>query len=284
LYDNGFADVYDQIYAAAGKDYAGEAAALADLIGRRNPGAASVLDVGCGTGAHLRHLRGLFAHVEGVEISASMRSVAAAGLPGTAIHAGDMRTFRLRRRFDAVVCLFCAIGYMRDTADLEAAVARMAAHLAPGGILVVEPWVGPDQYRDGTIGHVVAEQGGRTVVRMCHFRRGGRLSLMDMHYLVGDSGGVRHWMETHKLRLFTVDEYRRAFTRAGLAAVELVAGLPPACHRFVAVKPGGPSSPSCDVAGSPGRAVDPAVDRAVDQPSVSGTRAAGGAVRSTPAR
>ncbi len=237
VYDNRLADVYDQIYAAAGKDYAAEAAAVTDLIRQRNPGAASVLDVACGTGEHLRHLQDLFAHVEGVELAESMRAVAAAKLPQTVIHAGDMRTFALHRSFDAVVCLFSAIGYLRDTDELQAAVVQMAAHLAPGGVLVVEPWFTPEQYHDGAVGHLVAEQDGRTVVRMSHSRRDGHLSLMDMYYLVGDSGGVRFWTETHEMGLFTIEEYRHALALAGLETVELVTGWRQGRDRFVAVKP-----------------------------------------------
>ena len=121
MYDSGLADVYDQIYAAIGKDYATESAEITDLVRKRNPDATSLLDVACGTGEHLRYLRDTFSEVEAVEISGSMRAIAAAKLPELLIHAGDMRTFALGREFDVVLCLFSAIGYMRDTAELRAA-------------------------------------------------------------------------------------------------------------------------------------------------------------------
>lgn len=236
MYDDRMADVYDEVYAASGKDYAAEAVALADLIRQRRPGAASLLDVACGTGEHLRHLQHLFAHVEGVELAEPMRAVAAVKVPGVTVHGGDMRTFRLSRSFDAVVCLFSAIGHLGDTDDLDTAVARMAAHLAPGGVLVVEPWFTPEQYRDGAIGHVVAERDARTVVRMSHSRRDGRRSILDMHYLVGDRDGVRSWAESHDLALFTDDEYRQAFHRAGFDTVENVTGWRSGRDRLVAIR------------------------------------------------
>ena len=62
-----------------------------------------------------------------------------------------MRSFDLGRRFDAVTCLFSSIGYLLTPEDLEQGIARMAAHVAPGGVLVVEPWFTPDAWRPGSL-------------------------------------------------------------------------------------------------------------------------------------
>ena len=50
------AHVYDLIYSKH-KDYPAEAREVHALIQSRKPGAHSLLDVACGTGAHLLHLR-----------------------------------------------------------------------------------------------------------------------------------------------------------------------------------------------------------------------------------
>lgn len=49
------ARLYDLEYAE--KDYAGEAARLHELIQARSPRGRTLLDVACGTGKHLEHLR-----------------------------------------------------------------------------------------------------------------------------------------------------------------------------------------------------------------------------------
>ena len=128
MYDERNAEIYDLIYSVAGKDYAAETAALVELIRHRTPDADSVLDVACGTGEHLLHLKHSYRHVAGVELSPAMRARAEAKVPGVAIHAGDMRTFDLGRTFDAVLCLFSAIGYVESDEELRAAVTRLAAH------------------------------------------------------------------------------------------------------------------------------------------------------------
>jgi len=51
------ARIYDAIYASI-RDYPREAAELDRLIQDQRPGARRLLDVACGTGAHLAHLTG----------------------------------------------------------------------------------------------------------------------------------------------------------------------------------------------------------------------------------
>src|SRR5262245_42140470 len=94
MYDQQLAEIYDLIYSAGGiKNYAAEAADVAALIRAHNPHAHSVLDVACGTGEHLRHLREHFDDVAGLELSEPMLRLARAKVSGAALHAGDMREF-----------------------------------------------------------------------------------------------------------------------------------------------------------------------------------------------
>jgi SAM-dependent methyltransferase len=223
VYEAGYVEFYDLISSSGGKDYAGEAAAVTELIRSRNPEARSLLDVACGSGEHLRHLRHLFDHVEGVDLIEPMVALAATKVPGIPLHTGDMRTLELSGRFDAVTCLYWSIGYMRDLTELAAAVHRLAAHLAPGGVLVVEPWAAPGEYDGGMVDHAVLQQDGRTVIQMIYSRpRQDRSCVLDMYNLIGDSDGVRSWTETHTMGLFTLDEYHHAFVQAGLDPVEAV--------------------------------------------------------------
>jgi SAM-dependent methyltransferase len=236
-YDRDLAEVYDIFYTAGkGKDYAAEAAALAELIRARRPDAASLLDVACGTGEHLRHLRGRFAEVAGVEFAEPMRDKAIAKLPGVAVYAGDMRDFALGRTFDVVLCLFSAIGYMRSVEELSAACRSMAAHLTPGGLLVVDPWYHPDAWQGGMLDHTVAVANGHTVLRLAQSQRQDRVSTITYHYLVGNPGGVRYFTNRHEMTLFTRDEYAGAIRAAGCPTVEFVPTWTDGRTRITAVK------------------------------------------------
>ena len=211
------AEVYDAIYQAKGKDYAAEAATIRDLIAAETGGVAtSLLDVGCGTGGHLEH----FAHwydAEGVDLEPAMLDIARRKLPEVPLHLGDMATFDLGRRFDAVVCLFSVIGYATTIGALQKAIANMAGHLADGGVLIVEPWFSPDEYEGGTLHSQFVDEPELRVARMVVSQREGRLSVMDMHHLIGTPAGIQHVVERHEMGLFTVEEFLEALRSKGLA-------------------------------------------------------------------
>lgn len=211
------ADVYHDFYQGRGKDYRGEAAAVLTLVHERVPRATSLLDVACGTGAHLRELSGSFDEAVGVDLSPEMLAVAARNNPGLPLHQGDMRDFRLGRRFSAVTCMFSSIGYLRTTADLKQAVRNLADHLAPDGVLVVEPWWFPDTFLTGWVGADVVTADGRTISRVSHSVRDGSASRMEVHYTVAaPETGIEHFTDTHVMSLFDRATYEAAFREAGL--------------------------------------------------------------------
>ncbi len=210
------AEFYDAIY--AWKDYASEAEKLRRVVLERLPSATTLLDVACGTGKHMELLRRWYS-VEGVDLEPALLEVARQRLPGVPLHMGDMRTFNLGRQFDVVTCMFSAIGYMQTPEDLVHALANMAGHLTADGVLIVEPWLSPDQFEDRHLSApMVASGPGWHVVRVNDSRIQGRLSVMRFHYLVARPGKVEHMVETHSPALFDVDEYRAAFEAAGLTA------------------------------------------------------------------
>ncbi|WP_338673612.1 class I SAM-dependent methyltransferase [Streptomyces sp. SCSIO 30461] len=235
-YAGGVARLYDLVHQGKGKDYAREATDLAALIASRAPGARSLLDVACGTGLHLEHLNGAFDRVEGVEFSSDMRDIAVRRNPNVPVHLGDMRDFTLDTAFSAVTCMFSSIGHMRDQAELDAALARFAAHLEPGGVVVVEPWWFPATFTPGFVGASITEAEGKTISRVSHSRLESGATRIDVHYLIAEPGqDITHLSETHLITLFTRDAYERAFARAGLA-VEFQEGGPSGRGLFIGTR------------------------------------------------
>jgi trans-aconitate methyltransferase len=207
-------DLYDLEYSF--KDYAAEVERIEAIVRARNADARTLLDVACGTGRHLELLRQRFETVEGVDADEGMLAVARERLPGVALHHGDMRTFDLGHEFDAVTCLFSSIGFAQDLEQLAAAAQRLAAHLTSGGVLVVEPWITPDEWRPSTPHVLSAEGAGVVLARVTVSGRDGRLATMEMHYALGTPDGIETWDRNHALALYTVDEMQTAFEDAGL--------------------------------------------------------------------
>jgi SAM-dependent methyltransferase len=209
------ARLYDAVYASI-RDYPREAAELDRLIQERRPGARTLLDVACGTGAHLEHLTGY--EVEGLDLDPEMLDVARDRLPNVPFHDGDMADFNLGKRFDAVVCMFSSIGYVRSEDRLRSAISAMARHLETAGVLVVEPWLTPDVWVDRHVGAVFVDEPDLKIARINLGLREGNVSIFDFEYLVGTPDGIERFTEHHDLGLFTVEQYLEAFRASGLEA------------------------------------------------------------------
>ena len=220
------AHIYDLIHDGAGKDYAAEATTLDQIIRQRNPSAATLLDVACGTGRHLGHLRDHY-DIVGLDVDPTMLEQARTRLPHIRLVEGDMRSFQLNRRFDAVTCLFSSIGYMSSTEDLRAAVSCMAGHLAVGGVLVVDGWIRPDAWIEpGTVHALSAKREGVAVARAVRSRRDGKRTYLELHYLVAAEDGITHLTDHLELTLFTHEEYQDAFVGSGLRVEKVESGMP----------------------------------------------------------
>ena len=176
------AQIYDAVYSF--KDYVAESERLHALIQERHPGATSLLDVACGTGKHLEQLRRWY-DVEGIDLEPELLEIARDRLPDIPLDVADMTSFHLGRRFDAVTCLFSAIAYAGTVEKLDAAIAAMAAHLAPGGVLIVEPFFEPDAWVVGRPHLLAVDEPELKIARMNVSGREGELAILDFGYLVG---------------------------------------------------------------------------------------------------
>ena len=152
---SGTAHLYDAIYSF--KDYAAEAELLHELVEERAPGARTLLDVACGTGKHLAELRAWY-EVEGVDVDPALLAIARDRLPGVPLNEGDMVDLDLGREFDVVTCLFSSIGYVATEERLALASAALACHVAPGGLLVIEPWILPSAWIPNHVGAVFVDE------------------------------------------------------------------------------------------------------------------------------
>jgi len=207
---------YDDIYGSMGKDYAVEVNKLHELIQKYKHAAGNtLLDVACGTGTHAGLLSKYY-EVIGTDLNAEMLNVARKKHPEIHFVQSDMRDFDLGRQFDIVTCLFSAIGYMKTKAELQNAIKSMSRHLLPGGVLLVEPWFSPEQWHVGNVSTIEVKKPDIKIYRMSHSEKRGKVSLLGFQYLIGTAKGIEHITEHHEFGLFTDEEYRNAFKKAGL--------------------------------------------------------------------
>ena len=208
------AQYYDRIYSF--KDYAAETEKLLGWIETyRCSGGVRLLDVACGTGHHLEFLSKSL-DAEGLDLSPELLDLARKRNPDMTFHCADMRTFDLSSKFDAITCLFSSIGYMTTVEDLKTAIANMARHLAQGGVLLIEPWLTPDVWKSGSVHGMFIDDPDLKIARVNTSLTRGRLSVFDLHHLVGTPEKTFHFVEHHEMGLYTIDEMTEAFEHAGL--------------------------------------------------------------------
>ena len=228
------APFYDVMY--QWKDYRAESEQVHRLIqARRVSSGRSLLDVACGTGEHTRFLREHY-DVTGLDLNREMLKVARNKNPGIPLRCRDMTSFDLKRRFDAVVCLFSSIAYVRTYRNLRRSIACFEKHLKPGGVLVIEPFFTTGTFLPGSIHGGTMEGEGVKISRHSVSRRRGNLAVLDFHFLLSTKKGVRYFHDTHELALFDPSRFLEILSDAGLRARYCEDGLTPGRGLYVSLK------------------------------------------------
>jgi SAM-dependent methyltransferase len=223
VFGRDYADAYDLLY--ADKDYEAECDLLEDVFRGAGRPVRSVLDLGCGTGAHAVRLAARGYEVVGVDLSEGMldgarKRAESAGSVELDLIQGDIRTVRLDRTFDAVICMFAVLGYQTSDADVAGALATVRMHLAPGGPFVFDVWYGPAVEATGPSARVkvIATVDGE-VERQASASLNADAPLCTVSYRLtrrrpGEPDVVAD--ETHRMRYFFRDEVERLLDAAGL--------------------------------------------------------------------
>jgi len=129
----GFARFYDRIMG----DRSDDIGRLQAYISRQLPGARSLLELGCGTGALLAGLSPGMS-VTGIDRSPEMLAVAAQTVPAARLVLGDMTAFSLSERFDVIICMFDTLNHVQSFDAWLTLFSRVHEHLADGGLFIFD--------------------------------------------------------------------------------------------------------------------------------------------------
>ncbi len=211
---------YDLLYTAQGKNYQAETEALAGFIRSHCPHAKTVLDVGCGTGRHARILSDRFnLEVDGIDIDPNMIEVARKENPKGTFSVDDMTSFGTGKKYDVILSMFSAIAYVRTLQNVTKALTCFKDHIKSDGIIILEPWLTPDNFTGGRTFMDVAEDGSTKVCRMAYNEKNGNISRLNFHWTICTPKGVETFDEKYDLGLFTVDEMVSCFKTSGLKPI-----------------------------------------------------------------
>lgn len=180
-----------------------------------------LLDVGCGTGLSFLALLDQNWEVTGCDISPRMIEEARRKVGDAAtLLVADMRDLPVLGEFDLVWAINDSLNYLLTSGELEAALARMRANLAPGGVIVFDLNTLQSYQTFFSEKHVVERDGKRLVWE----GQAGDIasgSVCEAHLRVG--GDVEP--HVHRQRHFPEAEVMAAIEVSGLTCAEVAGEL-----------------------------------------------------------
>lgn len=218
-----FAEFYDQLYLRM-KDYQLESRKVRGIIKEyEDKKSETLLDVGCGTGEHLKYLSSSF-RCTGIDINGRMIEVAKEKVADAKFKVANMMDFSLKDRFDVIISLFSSIGYVQTFQNLVKTLHNFHRHLNERGLVIVEPWVFLEDFKEGHISVDTYEDDEVKFVRMARSEISESRWLIFMHYLIGKGGEIGHRREVHEMLAVNNQDYVEAFEQAGLKGVKYLNG------------------------------------------------------------
>ncbi len=198
------------------EDHADEAACFAAAFAAAIAGSpAKLLELGSGAGHNASHLKARFACTLS-DIAEPMLALSRARNPECEHVAGDMRTLRLGRRFDAVLA-HDGITYMTNEPDLRAAIETAFVHTRPGGAAIFTPDDLADTFADGT--ELLGGDDGERSLRCLEWSwdpvPGDGKAQVEYALLMRERGEVRSFHDRHETGLFSRATWLRLLSEAG---------------------------------------------------------------------
>jgi ubiquinone/menaquinone biosynthesis C-methylase UbiE len=226
---------YDLIY--SWKNYKEEAETIRRLIAKYKKSTGNdLLEVACGTGGHIQYLKDHF-QATGTDINNGMLGVARKKIKGVRFQRADMVTLNLGRGFDAIICLFSSIGYLKTDATLKKTLRNFARHLKDGGVVVIEPWLTKGGYTTGHPHMATYGDDNTKIARLNVSNVRGDFSVLDMYHLIAERNkGVKYFIDRHELRMVEPQRILQLMREAGLRAKFVRNGLMPGRGLYIGVK------------------------------------------------
>lgn len=211
------AKYYDKLYSF--KNYKQEVIDLQDIIKRHiKYDLNTILDVACGTGKHLEVLKSYYKS-EGLDINPELLDIAKKRNPELTFYLDDMIDFSLDKKYDIITCFFGSIGHVKTIDNLTKVIRNMKKHLAPKGILIIEPWHTPEQFEAGRISLLTVDEPDIKITRCCSSQVEGNLSILDLHHLICTPEGTEHFVDHLELGLFLEKDYLDILKEGGFSVI-----------------------------------------------------------------
>jgi len=212
-YRRWFGETYLELYPHRDEAEAGHAVQLLLDEGQLDPGA-SVLDLACGAGRHLRRLREHGLPSMGLDLSHPLLLRAKALEPDERLVRSDMRALPFASdQFSAVTSFFTSFGYFASDDDDRRVLTEIRRVLRRGGCLLLD-FLNANRVRKTLIPRDEREVDGRLVVQERQLVDGGRA--VEKTIRIEREGGREPALFHERVRLYLPDELGALLVSSGL--------------------------------------------------------------------
>ena len=231
VYGGRYAELYDLFY--SDKPYAEEAAFVHDCLQKfaRTP-VRETLELACGTGRHALELEKHGYEITAMDRSPDMLEIARrrAAKKNVTFASGDMQHLQLpAKEWDAVICLFDSIGYLKTDEALNEALRGIWKRLRPDGLFLFEFWHAPamlNRYSPVRVRRWKTPKSEIVRISETALDRENGLAVVDYSvYELNNDGTYSTLRETHTNRYFSVEEIQSLVLAANFEPVKFFAGF-----------------------------------------------------------
>lgn len=226
--DNIYSKSYTEYYELFSKDknYYSEVEFLEKVFQKYNCDVKNILDLGCGTGMHAELLASKGYKITGLDLSKEMISIAKSkNIPNSKFIIGDMSNFDLSEKFDVIICMFAAMGYLTKNEQIKSFFKSIKNHLNPNGLLILDVWNGLGVMNE----HPTSREKSVDVEELKITRKSFPCLDVENHInnvrfevkIFKNNNLVEEYKENHKVRFFFPQELRKYLEDEGFKIVKI---------------------------------------------------------------
>jgi len=174
----------------------------------------SILEIACGTGNLSVFLLKHGYDITGMDLSPAMLKIAADkfkenGIPQKLV-AANMTSIPLKKKFDAVLCLYDSLNYIRDPADFKKAIEETSTVTKGGGLFIFDVCTLLNSQIFFSNKSMFEDLGDIKYERKCHYHESE--NIQENVFIIEHNG--KRFVEKHLQRIYKLDEVRKIISNS----------------------------------------------------------------------
>jgi ubiquinone/menaquinone biosynthesis C-methylase UbiE len=214
-----YAKFYDKVYSK--KKYDAEVEFINSVVKNFKVKGKNLLDMACGTGTHAKRFVNDGFQVTGVDANSEMLKLAKKKTKKASFVKGSMQSFKSKKKFDVITCLFTAINYNKNISELKSTIKNFSRLLNKSGIVIFDLGLikGKEDKKTGAFIDTYSEE-NLQIARISQWnpsRENPDIYNANFLMFVKDKGKVDFEIDEHELGIFSVEEIKSIMEKNGFA-------------------------------------------------------------------